>query len=454
MSVPSDQRIAALLDRLTPAIEEQSQWQEIVAEAEAAPPTSAGPYRRSRLLRRPRALLIAAVIIGVVVLAPLSALAVTQGWWFFRFGQAPTPISQVVVVARGVWQGTPWTVTAYRSTTDGICTAFTPRRHPRFAVTAAMGCDQIAGVPVTSQTKVSQPHRISYLAGEGNARFPGYAVGPVIASAATVAISLNDHHTIRVATVVAPKALGADVRFFIARLPAGLNWNPPSGLSPVTGVAGIDAHSRVVARLVIHGRPVNATLYRVSNRGKLVQLSPALRHAFDRAHRSTKIYRLATRNGQSFYRLGGADISRGVAHSCWGVGRAVNPATLPATRGGVSRLAGIIECGPKTATSFPSPQAPVWDLSIYGANRGDKEITLFRLSGIASDAVKTVNLIDDRGRVVERVRVIGNVYALKPVPKGVVAVEPTAFNGEALARCGPGGAAVRGAGRTYLQAHC
>lgn len=77
-----------------------------------------------------------------------------------------------------------------------------------------------------------------------------------------------------------------------------------------------------------------------------------------------------------------------------------------------------------------------------------------RLSGIASDAVKTVNLLDDQSRVVERVPVTDNLYSLKHVPKGVVTVVPTAFNGQALARCGPGGRAVRGASSSYLAAHC
>jgi hypothetical protein len=174
-------------------------------------------------------------------------------------------------------------------------------------------------------------------------------------------------------------------------------------------------------------------------------------HAFHLQHRGTLIYLMATRNGESIYRLGGNHVSRGVAHVCWGWGRPLNPATLPANERGVGRLIGVISCGPKTAASFPSPLAPVWDLSIYGATRRDKRVTLMELAGIASDAVKTMNLMDARGHVVERVPVIANVYSLKTVPKGIVGVVPTSFDGQALAWCGRGN--VRGSG-LYLRAHC
>jgi hypothetical protein len=452
MPALSDDHLQQLLDELTPAIDEQPEWRLIVAEAE-----SEGSARTAlSRFRGPRALAIAVAVVVVAVLAPLSALAVTQGWWFFRFGRAPQPISPVVVVARGVWNGASWAVTAYRSTTDGVCTAFTTRPGQANRSTGGMGCAQITGVPVTPQTKQSPPTGISYLAGERNTtaptRFPAYAVGPVVGSAETVVLTLDDHRRLRVPTIAAPPALGANVRFFITRLPRHSPWTP-GAISPLSSLVGLDRHGHVVARLTIPPRRLNTRAFQVSNNGGLLPLTPAFRHALQLAHRSTLIHELGTRDGENFYRLGGSHVYDGVAHTCWGVGRSVDPATLPATRRGVARLIGVIECTPKTATSFPSPEAPVFDLSIYGAHRGQKELTLFRLAGFASDAVKTINLLDDHGRIVERVPVVGNVYALKRAPEGVVAVVPTSFTGMALARCGPNRGTVRGAD-SYLQAHC
>lgn len=296
----SDAQVAALLDRLTPPSDERSRWQQIVAEAESEGANASGSGHRHRFrFSRPRALLVAAIVVVVVVLAPLSALAVTQGWWFFRFGQAPTPVSPVVIVARGVWQGTTWTVTAYRSSTDGISTAFNPQPAHRGAITAGIGCAPISGVALTPQTKHTPPLRITYMSGEGSGSFPGFVVGPVVGNAQTVEIKLSNHRLLRTGTIAAPSELGANVRFYIAQLPAGLS-GPPALFSPISSVTGFDANGRVVAHLVVPGRRLNNALYQVSNRGTLVKLSPKQKHAFHLAHRSTLIYLLGTRDGQSF----------------------------------------------------------------------------------------------------------------------------------------------------------
>lgn len=453
MSALSDERIGELLDRLVPARDEASRWQTVVTQADAARSFKRGDGRR-RNLRRPRIAAVATAAFLIVVVAPLSALAVTQGWWFFRFGNSPKPIGSVVVVAERTFGGIPWTFTAYRSSTDGLCFAATPNTTTpaaKRAVTGAMSCDEISGVPKTPQTKPSSPHGVSYLLENGNKRFPGVVFGPVIPQAATVNVRFASNQTIHATTIPAPGALGANVRFYIAALPSTLHWNP-FVLTPVRSIVGRDRHGHVVARLVLPGRQLNSALFRISNQGKLVHLTPSQKHVLRSEHRGTLIYLMATRDGESFYRLGGNHVSRGVAHVCYGFGKPQIPYLLPASRRGIAPLVGVIGCTEKTAATFPSPFAPVWDLSIYGATRSHPQVVLQRLAGFASDAVKTVNLLDRKGRVVERVPVIDNVYAVKHVPPGIVAVVPTSFDGQSLARCGPQHG-IRGNG-TYLRAHC
>ena len=436
MSAVPDARIAELLNRLVPPTVERPDWERVLADADVHDGETGRPALRT--WQRKRWPLIAVTMLVLLVVAPLTALAVSQGWWFFSASGLPTPISRVTVVATGTWNQVPWTLTAYRSSTDGVCLALTPRAPSNaHGVGAAMSCDQIAGVPSTPQSKRYTPHRISYLmaAGNGNGTgFPGYITGHVVESAHTVEIVLADHTVIKVDTIGAPSALQSKIRFYIAQLPAGH--------ADVRRVVGRDDHNRIVAHLNVPKLLLTRT-FAVSNRGTQVALSAAMKHALRLAHRSTQIRLLASRDGRDFYHLG--------KHDCYGVGKTVDAATLPPTRPGIGQLAGIVICtlGPPR---FPSPLRPVLDLSVYGQNRGQKEVTLFRLAGFASDAVKTVNLLDSHGRILRRVPVIANVYTLKHAPKGVVEIVPADINGKALARCGPG-ASTRSSG-SYLQARC
>lgn len=440
MSELRDPRIAELLDRVVPATDELSTWDAVLADARGSGRRSSPRWRKRRAL----ALVVAALLLLVV--APLSALAVTQGWWFFRSGLSPQPVSPVVVVARGSWNSVHWTLTAYRSGTDGVCFALTPGTGN--GTGAAMDCDTITGVPIAANTKPSAPHAISYLMGTGpnGTHLPDYITGPVVDTARTVEIRFTDGTTVDVPTIVAPSALRSRIRFYATPLPARH--------SPVQSVVGLDGRGRVVARLAIPNLNRASAAYRMSNHGVRVHLPAGLQHLLRLQHRSTDVWLLATRDGKNIYRMGGRDISRGVAHTCFGVGNAIDPATLPATERGIGQLAGSIGCTAVGPATFPSPDEPVRDLSIYGANRGDKEITLLRLAGLASDEVKRIELLDDKHHILARVPVIDNVFSLRHVPKGVTFVVPVNADGQALAECGPNArAGIRGAG-SYLRARC
>lgn len=431
MLAERDPSIEALLDRVIPATIERPDWQRVLADAGLSAESAIRVIQPPRR-RRPLVLVLSALLLLVV--APLTALAVNHGWWFFAAG-APKPLGTVETVTTGTWSGVPWTLVAYRSGTDGICFALTPHATTNSGGSgAAMSCDTITGVPVSAQSEPSSPHAISYLMGSSQ-ELPAYITGPVVDTARTVEIVFADGKTIHVGTLPAPVALRSHVRFYVAELPARAGR--------VTAVLGRSKNGATVARLPVAALssaiPAGA-FRRVSDRGALVKLPAALEHAFRLAHRSTDIRLLARRDGRDFYRLG--------AGSCWGTGRPVDPASLPPTRRGVATLVGLIVC----ASDFPSHQQPVLDLSVYGQSRGEKTVTLVRLAGFASDAVRTIKLVDSRGRIVGRVPVVGNVYTLARAPKGVVIVEPADISGRPLAKCGPG-AKVTSSG-SYLNARC
>lgn len=421
------------LDRLAPTEGLPSAaWSEVLARAGVRAPRPASGRRRGRLL-------IALTVLLVALVAVLS-LAASQDWWFFRFGQGPQPVSAVAVVSSGGWQGIPWELTAYRSRSDGICFALTPRPAGAAAGSgAAIDCDTITGVPRTAQTKPSKPHGITYLTGVATGGFPHYIVGMVVAAATRVEVVVGNGTPISTPTIAAPASLQSRVRFYAVQLPPHAR---------VLSVRGKDAGGKIVASLAIPAaisKLASPDAYAVSG-GTRLRLSHAMQHMLRLHHMSPIIYLLGTRFGLNFYR-------RGTSGHCYGSGPAGNPGSFTPTqapRAAVQIFGGYV-CSPR----FPSPAQPVLDTSVWGQNRGRPTVTLLRLVGFASDAVKAIRLLDAHGRILATVPVVNNIYALRPIPKGVVALEPIAAHGTVLARCGPNGAGSATSGQgSYLNAHC
>jgi hypothetical protein len=145
----------------------------------------------------------------------------------------------------------------------------------------------------------------------------------------------------------------------------------------------------------------------VSNHGALLPLSPQVRAALIRRHRSPHIYRLATIRRLTFFRFG--DSGR-----CYGATRDfsiadVAPATVPAVFGGVA-------CWGRAGD--------LMDFSIVGASRAHPAMHLERVTGIAADGIRAVELVSAKGRVLAAVPVERNVYALWSVPRGAVRLRP------------------------------
>jgi hypothetical protein len=100
-------------------------------------------------------------------------------------------------------------------------------------------------------------------------------------------------------------------------------------------------------------------------------------------------------------------------------------------------ILGIVECRGTKRTGLELG-APVLDLSVYGQNRGQKLMTVYTLAGIASSAVVAVELVSADGVSIQRIPVRDNVYADRPLPRGVVAIAPENAAGVWLSTCGYG----------------
>jgi hypothetical protein len=256
--------LAAVLNELVPRFEEErGDWVAVArdagaaaradrqiedAAALAASRTWTDPRRPRRRFSSRRLVLAAAVV--VVIAAPLAAVATAQNWWprdwwFFRFGDAPTPVTEVNVVKTGSWDGMAWQLVAYGSSTDGICFGIAPADTARTTGTGAgMACDRIDGVPPTPQSKPSTPHAITYM-WSSSGRLPPNIVGPVIDTADAVEIHFTDGSVVRTTTFEAPKEFGS-IRFYATRLPQG----PRTGGVEVRKLVGLDRESQIVACLI------------------------------------------------------------------------------------------------------------------------------------------------------------------------------------------------------------
>ena len=222
-----------LLDKLAPAQGWVPDWPDVLLRAGAGP-------SGARVTRR-RIVIVSVVLAAVLV--PLAALAATNDWWFLKFGGVPTPTHAPLVVKEGRWDGHPWQLFAYPSTTVGLCVSVTPKHSAGEG--AAMGCAAFAGIPRTPETKASPDMTITYLSGSASAELPAYIAGPVIENASTVEIRFANGDVLRVPTFAAPEPL-SHIRFYITPLPAADQTTPSTF---PTWVAGLDTNGNVVACL-------------------------------------------------------------------------------------------------------------------------------------------------------------------------------------------------------------
>jgi hypothetical protein len=158
----------------------------------------------------------------------------------------------------------------------------------------------------------------------------------------------------------------------------------------------------VAVGAVVVARPhasERAALSRLSNQGHHVHVQRA---DVWRRFGVRDVSLLAVRGARALYLLESRD------GPCVGGGPADKPGDL-----------GSVECpiGP-----FPTSQRPVLDLSVYeGTSRDSRDLTLYRIEGVAADGVASVGFLRPNGSVALRVPVTANVYAASVVPGGPVA---------------------------------
>jgi len=162
----------------------------------------------------------------VIVTGVLTALAVVAP-------SASAMPGRMVKVASGHWNGEAWTLEVrdqvsggnvaicYRmsSGTEGLggsCGNFILPRlagAPEFGMTLA---DKIGGCPGTD-----------------------YVVGPVVAKASGVDVTLSNGQTVRTRTIAPPAGLAQAIGFYVARIPCG---------TQPTGAVGLSSARTIVAR--------------------------------------------------------------------------------------------------------------------------------------------------------------------------------------------------------------
>jgi hypothetical protein len=224
-----DSLVAMALDALLPRKEDRGDWARVLADANRS---RGSRLVRSGLLTRRTRIALAAAALFLAAAIPITALAVSRGWWFFR-ASAPTPTSSVVVVDSGTWQGTPWELTAYTTTGDGLCVAFTPNppAGPPITPPAAgssratemMGCGApVRGIPgLPAGTPRHELGFISSASDTATGTAFAAVAGPAAASVAKVEIVPANGRPILIDTLPTPAKLGVDVRFYVAVLRAG-----------------------------------------------------------------------------------------------------------------------------------------------------------------------------------------------------------------------------------------
>ena len=222
-----------LLDKLAPAAGWVPDWPDVLRRAGTGPSGSRVTARRMAIV----------LVVLAAVLVPLAALAATNDWWFLKFGQSPIPTHAPLIVKEGAWDGHPWQLIAYPSTTDGLCFSVTPKDSAGEG--AAMGCGPFAGIPRTPETKASSDMTITYLSSGASKQLPAYIAGPVIEQASTVAIRFANGDVLRVPTFAAPEPLSR-IRFYVTPFPAA---DQPEPSKFPKWVAGLDTNGNVVACL-------------------------------------------------------------------------------------------------------------------------------------------------------------------------------------------------------------
>jgi len=235
-------RVSRALDDYTPPSQRMANWGDVLRRAAVTPSVPAGPKPERRRRTRVRWVLVALAIL-IAISIPLTALAVSEDWWFT--GAAPDPAGAVDAVDSGIWNGIPWALVAYDSESGGVCYGLSINLPQAIRPNGTLSCASLdnSGKP---------QHSLSYLtAGSSENGFPRYAAGVVQADAETMELHVAEGSIVRTQTIPRSATLHTDVRFFVTRLPA----SGPAD-SKVTTISALDARGHTLACVAVDNRGV------------------------------------------------------------------------------------------------------------------------------------------------------------------------------------------------------
>ena len=202
------------LESLAPPQEDIPTWEGVLYRAGIE--TSALDRRQ---LRKRYLIAITALI---AMLVPLAAIGSQSNWWFLSDG-SPQPVSDIMAVTSGTWDGYKWQLVAFRSDRMGLCYAMQSTKHglPGPKDGGGEACGEFDGVPLRPSSKPSRSVTIAALSGSLGplTKDSPYVVGPVVDQAARVDVYLQGGRVIHAPTLDAPDELNLPVRFFVAQLP-------------------------------------------------------------------------------------------------------------------------------------------------------------------------------------------------------------------------------------------
>jgi hypothetical protein len=210
-----DGNLADVLDEFFPRRdEEQGDWDGVVADAH-----SGRRLRRSQAPnhRRRRAVLALAIVGALAVFTVVPALAVSQGWLFFRESRGiMTPRTHAVTLTGAVpdGSGSSWSLGAFM-TDGGVCYGIAPSGST--GGSEAWACD-------IDISESSEPSRaLGFLAYRDAKSGSELVAGETVASVENVEIELANGGSIKVSTIPAPESFQTRLRFYLAALPASSN---------------------------------------------------------------------------------------------------------------------------------------------------------------------------------------------------------------------------------------
>lgn len=243
--VDYDEALAHALDEFLPRGQHNPDWAVVLRDARGGRGRIVLPHSPRRRLA------ILATGAAIALLIPLTAVAVGEQWWFFSSPiTAPSPVGDVVVVNSGILNGTPWVLTAYRTSSQGLCVAFAPNasdsgpENTTNPSSSVLSCGaSVIGLPQANPASAGS-HEVAFV--ESVSSGGELIGGPTAADVAQVEIVRASGPPLVINTMPAPAALDVSARFFVA----GLNADDAA-----QAVQAFDSSGHVLETLTIPTTP-------------------------------------------------------------------------------------------------------------------------------------------------------------------------------------------------------